>query len=292
MEYGLCLPNTGRLASASLIDAAAGLAEELGWGFVWTTDHLLVDRANESDYGRVFEPLETLVWVSARHASLRIGTSVIVVPMRNAVVLAKELATLDVLSDGRLAVGVGVGWLEPEFANVGVADRFHVRGAYLDESIRLWRHLWSGSSEPFEGRFHSFSDFVFEPLPVQGDALPILVGGVSAAALRRAATLADGYQSTTSGPEQYEPRIAQLRQAASNAGRPSPALSARLRVQLDGPASPRYTLHGRPDDIAADLRSFAALGVDEVALAFDEPSPDAFLRAVRRFDSEVRPLVG
>jgi probable F420-dependent oxidoreductase len=292
MDYGLCLPNTGRLASAELIDAAAGLADRLGWTTVWTTDHVLADRANESDYGEVFEALQTLAWVGARYPSLRLGTSVIVVPQRNAVLLAKELATLDALSGGRVIAGVGVGWLEVEFANLGMHDRFRVRGAYVDETIRLWRHLWSGSSDPFAGRFHSFEDFVFGPLPAQGAALPIVVGGASPAALRRAATLADAYQSTSTGPDAYEPRIATLGDAAAAAGRPAPRLGARLRVQLDRPAGERYSLCGSVDDVAGELRRFGSIGVSEVALAFDEPSPDAFRAAIERFDREVRPLVG
>ena len=292
MDYGLCLPNTGRHASAGLIDAAAALVNRLGWSTVWTTDHVLADRSNRSDYGQAFEAIETLAWVGARYPRLRLGTSVIVVPMRNAVLLAKELATLDALSGGRVVAGVGVGWLEAEFANLAVRDRFRVRGAYVDETIRLWRHLWSGSSEPFEGRFHSFHDFVFGPLPVQGGALPIVVGGASPAALRRAATLADGYQSTSTGPDGYERRIAQLREAAAAAERPAPRLGARLRVQLDRPAGSRYSLAGSVGDVAAELRRFGSLGVSEVALAFDEPSADALLAAIERFDREVRPLVG
>ena len=166
MDYGLCLPNVTDAASPEMIEAAAETAERLGWASVWTTDHLLVERASAASYGRTFEAIETLAWVGSRHRSVRLGTSVIVVPMRNAVVLAKELATLDALSGVRLIAGVGVGWDEPEFENVGVADRFHVRGAYTDETIRLWRHLWSGSPEPFQGRFHSFSDFAFDGTPL------------------------------------------------------------------------------------------------------------------------------
>jgi probable F420-dependent oxidoreductase len=292
MDFGLCLPNVRDVASADLIEASAALVERLGWSAVWTTDHVLVERASAAEYGTTFEAIETLAWVGARHERLRLGTSVIVVPMRNAVVLAKELATLDALSRGRVVTGVGVGWNEVEFGNVGVADRFHVRGAYLDETIRLWRHLWSGSREPFEGRFHRFTDFVFNPLPARGPNLPIIVGGRSAAALRRAATLGDGYHSTSLGPDGYEKRLGELRQAAEVAGRPMPALSARLRVQMGVDAGSGYALRGAPDAMAAELRRFAGLGVSEVALFFDEPSPEAILGAIEQFDREVRPLVG
>lgn len=292
MDYGLCLPNIRDVASAELIEASAALVERLGWSSVWTTDHLLVEHASAAEYGTTFEAIETLAWVGARHERLRLGTSVLVVPMRNAVVLAKELATLDALSRGRIVAGVGVGWNEIEFGNVGVADRFHVRGAYLDETIRLWRHLWSGSQEPFEGRFHRFRDFVFNPLPAQGASLPIVVGGGSPAAVRRAATLGDGYHSTSLGPEGYEKRLGDLRRASDAAGRPMPALSARLRVQLGVEGGSGYALRGSADAIAADLRRFGQLGVSEVALFFDEPSADAILVAIERFDREVRPLVG
>jgi alkanesulfonate monooxygenase SsuD/methylene tetrahydromethanopterin reductase-like flavin-dependent oxidoreductase (luciferase family) len=177
VKFGLSLRNTGTGSSLEAIEAGAETAEHLGWETVWTTDHVLVPHSAAVEYGRTFEAIATLAWVGARHPRLKLGTSVIVVPQRNAVLLAKELATLDVLSDGRLIAGVGIGWSEGEFANLGVADRFHRRGAYLDETIRLWRHLWSGSADPFEGDFHAFRDFVFGPVPVQGERLPIVVGG-------------------------------------------------------------------------------------------------------------------
>ena len=153
MRYGIALPNFTDVASPEAIEAAAAVAERLGWDAVWTTDHVLVDRSEDAaDYRVNYDAIETLAWVGARHPSLRLGTSVLVVPQRNAVVLAKELATLDALSGGRVVAGVGVGWNAREFGNLAAEDRFAVRGAYLSETIALWRHLWSGSSEPFGGR--------------------------------------------------------------------------------------------------------------------------------------------
>jgi len=161
-SFGLVLPTMRAGASSEVIEAGAEAAERLGWTTVWTTDHVLVPHAAAGEYGRIYEAITTLAWVGARHPRLRLGTSVIVVPQRNAVVLAKELATLDALSEGRLLVGVGVGWNESEFANLGATERFSRQGAYLDETIRLWRHLWSGSSQPFEGALHQLHDFVYE----------------------------------------------------------------------------------------------------------------------------------
>jgi probable F420-dependent oxidoreductase len=280
MKIGLSLRNTGTTSGAEAIEAGAEAADRLGWDSVWTTDHVLVPAAAAADYGRTFEAIETLAWVGAKHPRLRLGTSVIVVPQRNAVLLAKEFATLDVLSRGRVIAGVGVGWNEIEFSNLGVADRFHRRGAYLDETIKLWRHLWSGSTEPFEGVFHQFTDFVFGPLPVQGAGLPIVIGGGSPAALRRAGGLGDGYQATRATPDEIARRIPEVRAAADAAGRPMPAVSARVPVSADHAAMVR------------DLRAFDSLGVGELVLVFPETESARLVTAIDAFDHEVLQALG
>jgi probable F420-dependent oxidoreductase len=294
MRYGICLPNFTDLASAEAIEAAAEAAERLGWEAVWTTDHVLIDHASAGrDYHVNFDALETLAWVGARHPRVRLGTSVIVVPQRNAVILAKELASIDALSRGRMIAGVGIGWNPVEFGNLGMADRFHVRGAYVDETIALWRHLWSGSTEPFQGRFHAFDDFIFGPRPAQGARLPILVGGRAEAALRRAGRLADGYHSSATGPAGLAPRIPVIRAAAQEAGRPMPALSARVRVAFDEPAESSaarsYAMRGSPEEVAAEVKAFADLGVEHLALFFTADSADEYVRAAERFAAEVAP---
>jgi probable F420-dependent oxidoreductase len=280
MKFGLSLRNTGTTSGAEAIEAGAEAADRLGWDSVWTTDHVLVPAAAAADYGRTFEAIETLAWVGAKHPRLRLGTSVIVVPQRNAVLLAKEFATLDVLSRGRVIAGVGVGWNEVEFSNLGVADRFHRRGAYLDETIKLWRHLWSGSTEPFEGVFHQFTDFVFGPLPVQGAGLPIVIGGGSPAALRRAGALGDGYQATRATPDEMARRIPEIRAAADAAGRPMPTVSARVPVSADHSARLR------------DLRAFDSLGVGELVLVFPETESARLVAAIESFDHQVVQALG
>src|SRR6185437_1644908 len=137
MDYGLVLPSLGWDANRDGIIAAVELAEEHRFTDVWVTDHLLVDQAGADDYGRIYEAVTLLAWVAGLSREIRLGASVVVVPMRNAVVLAKQLATVDALSQGRLIAGFGVGWNEVEFANVGVAERFHERGAYTEETIQL-----------------------------------------------------------------------------------------------------------------------------------------------------------
>lgn len=290
MDYGICLPNFPDGASPEGIEAAAEVAERLGWSAVWTTDHVLVPREDADEYGRIYEAILTLAWVGARHRRIRLGTSVIVVPQRNAVLLAKELASLDSLSGGRVIAGVGVGWNPAEFANVAAEDRFHARGAYLDETIRLWRHLWSGSIEPFRGRFHVIEDFTFGPLPDQGATLPILVGGRAEPALRRAGALGDGYHSSATSPSQYAQRIPIVSAAAETAGRPMPWLSARVRVDFDG-ATTGYAMRGSPEAIAAEVRAFADLGVSHLALWFGATDPAELVARAERFSLEVAPLV-
>jgi len=292
MRYGLCLPNFTKLASTAAIDAAADAADKLGYESVWTTDHVLVDRGKDSsDYFTNFEAMQTLAWVGARHPNLTLGTSVIVVPQRNAVVLAKELATLDALTSGRVIAGVGVGWNEREFGNLGVTDRFHVRGAYLDETIRLWRHLWSGSTEPFEGRFHRLDDFTFGPLPSQRSSLPIWIGARTDAALERVGRLGDGYHSSATSPEAYARRIPVIRAAAQAAGRPMPGLSARVRLSFDEPAQASgvrsYAIRGNPVEMRAEIAKWAELEVELLALWFAAGSPDAQVAAAERFMNEV-----
>ena len=292
MDYGLILPSHGDSTTREGIEAAAEIAERVGFTDIWTTDHLLVDASAAEEYGRIFEAVTTLAYLAARTKRIRLGASVIVVPMRNAVVLAKELATIDVLSRGRLIAGVGVGWSVPEFGNVGLADRYRVRGAYTDETIRLLRHLWSGATWPFHGRFHTVDDFVFDPLPDQGAGLPIWIGGRQEAALRRAGRLADTYHASATNPAGYAPRIPLIRAAAEAAGRPMPGLSARVRVRLEMPDDGSgYALRGSAEEVAAEIRAFGALGVTHLALAFTAHDPAGIEAEVDAFVREVVPLV-
>ena len=291
MDFGLCLPNFPDGASADGIEAAASVAERLGWSTVWTTDHVLVPHADAGEYGRIYEAILTLAWVGARHPRIRLGTSVIVVPQRNAIILAKELATLDSLSGGRVVAGVGVGWNETEFANIAVADRFHVRGAYLDETIRLWRHLWSGATEPFRGRFHTLEDFVFGPLPGQA---PLADRGRGS----RRAGAATGRRPRRRLSLERD-RAGELRQAARGhlgRGRRRPGGRCRRSPRACASSStarpsPPTRCAVRPSEIAAEVRAWAAIGVEHLALSFQTTDPDEVISRAERFDREVVPLV-
>jgi probable F420-dependent oxidoreductase len=292
MRYGLCLPNFTGLASTEAIEAAADAADRLGFESVWTTDHVLVDSSPDAaDYRINFDVLETLAWVGAKHPGLGLGTSVVVVPQRNGVVVGKQLATLDALSAGRVIAGVGVGWSEHEFANLGMAERFSVRGAYLEETVALWRHLWSGSREPYHGQFHQLDDFVFGPLPAQRSSLPIWIGGRSEPALRRAGRIADGYHSSATSPESYAKRIPVIRAAAEAAGRPMPTLSARVRVSFDEPAESSaarpYAIRGDSRQMLAEIAKWEDLGVELLTIWPGGDTVAAFVEAAERFNAIV-----
>lgn len=288
MDFGLILPSYRAGASVEGIEASSETVARLGWHSVFTTDHILVDPIPRSeDYFHIFDALATTVHVAARQPTLKVGISVIVVPMRNAVELAKELATIDVLSGGRLIVGIGGGWNDKEFAYLGLADRFARRGAYMNEAIAIWRHLWGGGQGPFNGKFHQFDDVRFGPLPVQGAELPVWVGGRHEAALRRAGRLGNGYHSSASGPDSYAARVPIIRAAAEEAGRPEPVFSARFRVAFGPHEVPFFMLAGTPEQMIGTLRSFESLGVSHIAVDFAETDPAKLVPLIERFDNEV-----
>jgi probable F420-dependent oxidoreductase len=288
MDFGLILPSYRAGASVESIDLASAAAARLGWHSVFTTDHLLVEASPRSeDYFTLFDPLITLAHIAAKQPALRIGISVVVVPMRNAVELAKELSTLDVLSAGRLIVGAGVGWNETEFGHLGYGDRFRRRGAYLEESVAIWRQLWSGNEGPFDGRFHSWEEVRFAPLPAQGRDVPIWFGGRDEKALQRAGRLGQGYHATAAGHDQLAVRVPIINAAATDAGRPAPLISARVRVQFGPSEAPFYMLAGTPEQMIAEIRAFANVGTSHLAFDFAETDPDAVVRLMERFDAEV-----
>ena len=231
---------------------AARVADGQGFHAVYVSDHIVPPRAS-AQFGRNLESLTTLAAIAAVTSRVRIGASVIVVPMREPVLFAKQVATIDVISAGRLTLGVGAGWVEGEFANVG-AD-FKTRGARTDETIALLRHLFSGSTEPFRGRHIQLEDFVFSPVPPQGAAMPILVGGHSPGAIRRAARVADIYQPTFVAPEEF----GRLRQAViDQAGGRKIEFGCRIAIRPDQSM----------DELADVVRQYEAAGVDEMCLGF------------------------
>ena len=251
----------------------------------------MVPTSAADDYGTNYDAIEVLAWIGARFPEVKLGTSVIVVPQRNAVVLAKELASIDALSGGRLIAGVGAGWNEEEFAKSR-------DGRPVPRPRRLPRRDHRpvappvvGLREPFEGRFHRSDDFVFAPLPAQGADVPIAVGGRAEAALIRAGTRGDWYHSSATSAAKYAERVPVIRAAAEAAGRPMPRLTARAWTEFGEATTNHYAIRGTPDEMAAEIRAFAALGVDHLAVWFDATRPDELVELMERFAREVAPAV-
>lgn len=289
MDIGLALQNHHDGASRDGILASAAAAARNGWRSIWAVDHLVVAQSEAADYGWTLEPLLSLAWIGATYPELRLATGVLVPPMRDAVHLAKELATLDVLSGGRLVIGLGVGDEEDhgEYANLGKADRFRVRGAYLDEAIDLWRHLWSGRREPFNGRFTTLTDFTFDPLPVQGPDILILSGGRSERALSRVGRITDGLYSSRWGPDDLATRWPAMLETARVNGRRRPYLATRVRVRFDAQPDSRYSVCGSPAEMVNELVRFSEIGTDEFVAVLEAVLPADIERATERFEREV-----
>ena len=250
MLFDVSLGNGGPLADKQAILDTAQAAEDLGFRGVWASDHLLPP-SNLPQFSPTFEPLTILAFVAARTQRVLLGTSVIVLPMRSPFVVAKQAATLDVLADGRLVLGVGVGSFGDEYVNVH-AD-FHNRGARMDEMLALFQHLWSGSREPFEGRFYGYTDGVFDPLPVRKADLPMLIGGRTDAALRRTARFGRFWQTTTAGPDLF------------------PSLVAKLRAQPGGErveVGSVLRFEGNLDETSAAIQAWDAAGAQHLSVNF------------------------
>ena len=198
----MILPNYGSDATPAAVRRIAELAEELGFDSVWTTEHILVGPEAVDPYGRVYDPLVTLGWIAGWAERVGLGTSIVLAPLHNPMHLAKQAATLQELSGGRLTVGVGMGWHRDEFDFMGV--EFEGRGRRGDEALRLVRALWNGERD-FDGRYWSFHDATSEPLP--SPPPEIWVGGSSERAIRRALELGDAWHPSRGSDVEHVRRV-------------------------------------------------------------------------------------
>ena len=213
MKYGFTMPGRGPIATPENLGVIARRAEELGYYCIMASDHIVVPRQISSTYpyteggefpgsvsGESMEQLTVLAYLAGQTKTIRLATSVMIVPHRNPLVAAKALATLDVLSQGRVIVGIGVGWMREEFEALGLPP-FQERGAVVDEYILAFKELWTSDNPTFDGEYCRFSDITFLPKPVQKPHPPIWVGGESRRAMRRAARLGNGWYPIGSNPQ-------------------------------------------------------------------------------------------
>ena len=312
MRYGFHVPHVGPLAKPETLARVAEEAESAGFESVWVSDHIILPLETRSMYpnnpaGRlpmratvdILDPLPTLAYLAAVAKTARLGVSVLVIPYRQPVLQAKMLATIDVLSNGRLILGAGVGWLAEEFVLVG-APPVNRRGKATDEYLRAMKALWTQPDPVFEGEWVRFRDVKMEPKPVQKPHIPIWIGGHSPAALRRAATLGDGYHASRRSPSQLKELLTALAAECARQGRAiqTMPLSMRLAVRftdaptgadLEGPDGASRGLHGTSDEIVARIQDYAAAGVQKLVVETLSRDLDDVLRFVDRFARDVMP---
>ena len=263
MDFGIGFANTGPFTSTPGAVEMAQAAEQAGFESVWTVEHAVVPKGYESTYpysptgkmpgnddAPVPDPLIWLTYLAAKTTTLRVATGILILPQRNPVVLAKELATLDDLSGGRLELGIGVGWLAEEFAAIGVP--FEGRGHRTDEYVAALRSLWTEDVASFSGEFTSFADCISQPSPVRG-SVPIHVGGHTDASAKRAGRLGDGYFPGAYDHAEIARLVDIARNTAADCGRDPEALV--ITSGGRGAIGP-----GALDEVQA----LAALGVDRV----------------------------
>jgi probable F420-dependent oxidoreductase len=229
VQFGVTLPNFqyGAPATREHLLAVARTAEEIGYTSVWTSDHLLVG-ADFPRYGTIYESLTTLAWLAGQTSRIRVGTSILIIPLRNAILTAKQAATIDDLSEGRLILGVGLGWNQGEYQFVG-ANWAH-RAQVMNESLSVIRNLWTSERPMFAGDFYKYENTLFYPKPAQKSGPPIWVGGGSDAALRRAARYGDAWHADEVVPEDFDAALKKLQGYAAKEGR---AVRATIRFTVD-----------------------------------------------------------
>ena len=293
MKFGWILPNNWGVTRAADVIELGVRAEALGYDSVWVNHHVLNvgyvgERLGDRPY---YDALTTLTWIAARTERLRLGTSVLVLPYLNPLVLAKAVATLDVLSGGRVTLGVGVGTLPAE--NRALGSDYATRGAYANESIAVMRELWTAPEPSFEGRFFRFDGVRFAPKPLQPGGVPILVGGGSRAALVRCARLGDGWHPMDVPIARLRERVRELRRIWDEQGRDGapPRIVARCEVDLrDTPVADRSApMVGSAEQLLDTITAYEQIGVSELALSTSTANVDRIRRLQEQFAFHVIP---
>ena len=312
MRYGFYLPTRGPTATRDGILTLAREGERLGLHSAMIADHIVFPIESRSTYpytldgkhpgmGDALETFSILGVVAGATERLRLVTSVLVLPYRNPVLTAKMVASLDVLSGGRITLGVGTGWLKEEFEALG-SPAFDARGAVTDEWLAIFKQLWSQSPASFDGRFYRYTAIHCEPFPVQKPHPPIWVGGHSRAALRRTARHGDGWHpvgavaASPLPPQEMSTHLDTLKQLTAAEGRDFSALTISYKAPLYDtgipvPGETRRPFSGAPEDIAGDIRSFAKIGVHELIFDFRGQSIPHSVERLQWFATEVIPLV-
>jgi probable F420-dependent oxidoreductase len=313
MQFGFNAPSAGPLCAPEALARIAQAGEALGFDYLTLSDHVVIPNAIASRYPYTesgefpsgataarHEQLIEMAWVAAKTSRIRLVTSVLVVPHRPAVLAAKQLSTIDVLSGGRVTVGIGAGWCEEEFVALGTPP-FAERGLVTDEYVAAFKALWTQPNPRFEGKYVRFGDLAFDHKPVQRPHPPIWVGGESGPAMRRAARMGDAWYPIGTNPafpldsiELVEGGIAKLRRMAVVAGRAADAVGVVFRIQGYGPGVParasdggRRLFSGAMADVVGDIRRLAGLGVRAVDVGIRAGTAEEAVAELTAFRDEV-----
>ena len=312
MDFGLHLPASSATVNAEDLVCFAQQAEALGFYCLTVADHVVVPKNISVPYpytvdgkypgtGYHLETLTTMSYLAGATKRIRFVTSVMILPYRNPIVTAKMLASLDVLSGGRVIVGAGVGWMKEEFETIRT-ESFEERGKVTDEYIAAFRELWTSDNPRYDGKYCSFSDIVFLPKPVQKPAIPIWIGGHSKQAIRRAARLGDGWHpiggvpTIPLEPEDIVTDMSMLREYAEKAGRDPKNIRVALKGSLfdrEKQITPgrRRRFIGTAEEVASDICDYRAAGVDTMIFDVRQPSTAATLERMEWLAKDVFPKV-
>lgn len=296
MKFGVWIPTCRHLAATDVIHRTVVRAEELGYDSVWASDHVIVPNvALERIGATIYDPLITLAVAAGATRTVQLGTTVLIVPYRNAVVTAKMVSTLDALSNGRVILGVGAGWLAEESAAVNAP--FEERGPMTDEYLAAMRELWTNDEPRFHGKFTQFSDLRCEPKPVQKPYPPIWVGGHARASLRRTAEIGDAWHPINRSVDELKAGYAEILDLCARRDRRTPpAISLRndVRILRPGEKAPApvhggQVIAGEPGAMVDKLGALKEAGVEHVVLEFLSPDAADFDRQMEWFVQAVRP---
>jgi probable F420-dependent oxidoreductase len=307
MDFGLHLPASSATVTTEDLLRFAQQAEALGFYCLTVADHIVVPKAIAVPYpytidgkypgaGYHLETLTTMSFLAGATKQIRFATSVMIAPYRNAILTAKMLSSLDVLSNGRVIVGLGVGWMKEEFDSLQ-APPFEDRGKVTDEYIKAFRELWTSDNPSFKGKYCNFSNVVFLPKPVQKPTIPIWIGGHSKQALRRAGQLGDGWHpiggvpTIPLEPDDVKRDMETLAEHARRAGRDPKTIRVALKGSLFDKekqiAGRRRRFMGSAEEIAADIREYRAAGVDTMIFDVRRPNMDETLERMEWMAKEV-----
>ncbi|MGH7771388.1 MAG: LLM class F420-dependent oxidoreductase [Candidatus Binatia bacterium] len=308
MKYGVHLPASSPGVNPEDLIRFVRQAETLGFFCVTVADHIVIPQNVSSPYpytlsgqypgaGYHLETLTTMAFLAGVTQRIRFVTSVMIAPYRNPVITAKMLATLDVLSQGRVIAGLGVGWMKEEFEALA-SPPFEDRGRVTDETIRVFKELWTKDDPSFCGTYYKFSDLTFLPKPVQKPHIPIWIGGHSKQALRRAAELGDGWHpiggvpTIPLEPEDLAKSLDTLTRYAQAAGRNPKEICVAFKASLFDPgreSTPgrRRRFIGNAEELASDIREYAKVGVDHLILDVRTPDPTQTLERMDWLAKEV-----